>query len=365
VIVAAAPSPLWYLSRGTGAVTLVLLTATVVLGIAGTLRWRPGAGLPRFLVDGLHRNLSLLVVVLLAAHVLTAVLDPFAHLRALDAVVPLASSYRPLWLGLGALALDLLIALVMTSLVRARLGLRAWRAVHWLAYACWPVALLHGLGTGTDASTTWLQALAALCAGAVAAAVATRLVRSPGLSGARRAGGLGIVAATLAAAVAFAVQGPLQPGWARRAGTPVALLGSASSARSATAEASRAAAAKPVAVPFAASLAGRARERSIATGAELRILARIAVPGTPLRLDMRLLGRPLGAGGLAMSSSRVTLRPDGAAAAYRGRIVALQGGRVEARLTAPGVRPIRLRMALRIDASGAVAGTAGAQELVG
>ena len=165
MIVAAAPSPLWYLSRGTGAVTLVLLTATVVLGIAGTLRWRPAAGLPRFLVDGLHRNLSLLVVVLLAAHVLTAVLDPFAHLRAIDAVVPLASAYRPLWLGLGALALDLLIALVVTSLVRARLGLRAWRAVHWVAYACWPVALLHGLGTGTDASAPWLQALAALCVG--------------------------------------------------------------------------------------------------------------------------------------------------------------------------------------------------------
>ena len=87
--------------------------------------------------------------------------------------------------------------------------------------------------------------------------------------------------------------------------------------------------------------------------------------GAPLHLDMRLLGRPLASGGLEMSSSRVTLRPDGAAPSYRGRIVALQGGRVEARLTAPGVRPIRLRMALRIDASGAVAGTAGAQELVG
>ena len=357
MIVAAAPSPLWYLSRGTGAVTLVLLTATVVLGIAGTLRWRPTAGLPRFLVDGLHRNLSLLVVVLLAAHVLTAVLDPFAHLRALDAVVPLASAYRPLWLGLGALALDLLIALVVTSLVRARLGLRAWRAVHWVAYACWPVALLHGLGTGTDASTPWLQALAAFCAAAVAAAVATRLVRAPGLSHALRAGGLGIVAVTLAAGTAFAVRGPLKPGWARRAGTPVALLGSASRQTSATAAQRRTAAAGPGIVPFAASLAGRARERSI--------LARIAVPGAPLHLDMRLLGRPLGGGGLAMSSSRVTLRRDRAAPSYRGRIVGLQGGRVEARLTAPGARPIRLRMALRIDASGAVAGTAGAQELVG
>jgi ferric reductase like protein len=363
MIIAAAPSPLWYLSRGTGAITLVLLTGTVVLGIAGTLRWRPGAGVPRFLVDGLHRNLSLLVVVLLAAHVLTAVLDPFAHLRVVDAVVPLASSYRPLWLGFGALALDLLIALIVTSLVRARLGLRAWRAVHWIAYACWPVALLHGLGTGTDASAPWLQALTALCAGAVAITVAARLVRSPGPGVALRAGGLGALAATLAAGTAFAVQGPMRPGWARRAGTPVTLLGSAAPARRATATAP--APARTVTVPFAASLAGRARERPIATGAELRILARIAVPGAPLHLDMRLLGRPLGSGGLEMSSSRVTLRRDGAAPSYRGTIVALQGGRLEAHLAAPGVRPIRLRMALRIDPSGAVAGTAGAQELVG
>jgi hypothetical protein len=344
VILAAAPSPLWYLSRGTGAITLVLLTGTVVLGIAGTLRWRPGAGVPRFLVDGLHRNLSLLVVVLLSAHVLTAVLDPFAHLRPLDALVPLASSYRPLWLGFGALALDLLIALVVTSLVRARLG-------------------LHGLGTGTDASAPWLQALTAVCAGAVAITIAARLVRSPGPSVALRAGGLGVLAATLAVGTAFAVEGPMRPGWARRAGTPVALLGAAAPAHRTTATTT--ATARTVTVPFAASLAGHAREHRIATGAELRILARIAVPGAPLHLDMRLLGRPLGGGGLEMSSSRVTLRPDGAAASYRGQIVALQGGRVEAHLTAPGVRPIRLRMALRIDPSGAVAGTAGAQELVG
>jgi methionine sulfoxide reductase heme-binding subunit len=365
VILAAAPSPLWYLSRGTGAVTLVLLTATVVLGIAGTLRWRPAAGLPRFLVDGLHRNLSLLVVALLAAHVLTAVLDPFAHLRALDAVVPLASTYRPLWLGLGALALDLLIALVVTSLVRARLGLRAWRAVHWVAYACWPVALLHGLGTGTDASAPWLQALAALCVAAVAAAVTTRLVRSRGSSIALRAGGLGALAATLAAGTAFAVQGPMHPGWARRAGTPVALLGSSSGTRSDAAARHGSATTNRVTLPFTAALAGSARERRIPTGAELRILARIAVPGAPLHLDMRLLGRPLGGGTLEMHSSRVTLRPDGARSSYRGQIVTLNGGRLEARLTAPGARPIRLRMALRIDASGAVAGTAGGQELVG
>ena len=177
ILAAAGPSPLWYLSRGTGAITLVLLSATVLLGISGTLRWRPGMRTPRFVVDGLHRNVSLLVVVLLAAHILTAVLDPFAHLRVLDAVVPFASHYRPLWLGFGALAFDLLLALIVTSLLRARLGLRAWRAVHWAAYLCWPVAVLHGLGTGTDARSVWLQALTAVCVGAVVIALAARLLR--------------------------------------------------------------------------------------------------------------------------------------------------------------------------------------------
>ena len=150
------PVALWYLSRGTGAITLVLLSARVVLGIAEVLRWPP-AGTPRFVVDGLHRNVSLLVVVLLAAHVLTALLDPSRHLRSLDAVVPFASRYRPLWLGFGALAFDLLVALIVTSVLRARLG-----PARLAGGALGRVRLLAGrgaarLGTGTDARTAWLQ----------------------------------------------------------------------------------------------------------------------------------------------------------------------------------------------------------------
>jgi hypothetical protein len=133
------------------------------------------------------------------------------------------------------------------------------------------------------------------------------------------------------------------------------------------ASAPAAAAPRRPAFPFVASLDGRARHQatSAAGRAEIRILARIAVSGSPLRLDMRLFGRPLQGGGLQMSSSRVTLRSDGGARAYRGRIVALQGGRLEALLRRPGRRPVRLRMALRIGADGAVAGTAGAQEVSG
>jgi sulfoxide reductase heme-binding subunit YedZ len=224
IAAAAGPSPLWYLSRGTGAIALVLLSMTVVLGISGTLRWRPGMRTPRFVVDGLHRNVSLLVVVLLAAHVATSLLDPFAHLRVLDAVVPLASRYRPLWLGLGALAFDLLIALTVTSLLRARLGLRAWRAVHWAAYACWPVAVLHGLGTGTDARSAWLLLLTVACVAGVIAALAARLLRDWPARAGLRLGALALVAAAVGGTVAFTLQGPLKPGWARRAGTPPTLL---------------------------------------------------------------------------------------------------------------------------------------------
>ena len=140
---------MWYLSRGTGAVALVLLTATLALGIADVARWRSPRW-PRFVIDALHGTLSLAAVVLIAAHVVTSVLDPFAPLRLTDAVIPFEGRYRPLWVGLGALAFDLLLVVLVTSLLRRRIGVRAWRAVHWAAYACWPIALLHTLGSGSD-----------------------------------------------------------------------------------------------------------------------------------------------------------------------------------------------------------------------
>ena len=168
------PSAYWYLARGTGAVALVLLTASVVIGILGsvrvvTARW------PRFAIDAVHRDVSLLVIVVLVIHIVTSVLDGFAPITLLDGVIPFVSPYRPLWLGLGTLAFDLLVAIAVTSLVRRRLGYRAWRTVHWLAYASWPVAVLHGLGTGSDVKQWWMLALTVICIVAVLAAVWTRI----------------------------------------------------------------------------------------------------------------------------------------------------------------------------------------------
>ncbi len=165
---------LWYLGRGSGIVSMLMLTVVVALGIA--TRARQGLpGLPKFAVAAVHRNAGLLAVTFLFVHVVSLVLDPLAQLRLVDVVVPFLGSYRPMWLGLGTLALDFMVAIVVTSLLRARLGTRVWRAVHWLAYACWPVALLHGLNTGSDSGRLWSRALNGLCVVVVGAALAWRV----------------------------------------------------------------------------------------------------------------------------------------------------------------------------------------------
>jgi len=170
---------LWYASRATGVVALGLLTGTMVLGLMVAGRGRL-PGLPRFGVTSLHRSLSLLAVTFVAVHVLTAIADPYVTIGVAAAVVPFVSPYEPLWTGLGAVALDLTAALVVTSLARARLGRRAWRAVHWLAYATWPVAFAHGVGAAADLRGGVLLAFAILCVVFVVVAVTWRAARPTG-----------------------------------------------------------------------------------------------------------------------------------------------------------------------------------------
>ena len=166
-------SVLWYATRGAGIVSLLMITAVVVLGILAAIRWQIPSW-PRFLTTGLHRNLALLSIVFLAVHIVTAVVDPFTALGPIAALVPFASPYRRLWLGLGVVAMDLGIALIVTSLLRARLGQVAWRAVHWVAYAAWPMAMLHSIGTGSDTAALWMRLIYGASAATVLGAVAWR-----------------------------------------------------------------------------------------------------------------------------------------------------------------------------------------------
>jgi len=217
------PSVYWYLTRASGAVSLILLTASVVIGIAAIARLR-GPGMPRFVVDGIHRTASLLAVVFLVVHILTAVLDSFAPISLLNAVIPFTGSYRPLWLGLGAVAFDLLLAIAITSLIRLRMGQSTWRTIHWLAYAAWPVAVLHGFGTGSDVHRSWLLVINVACIAAVLVAVAGRVMIGWPENLRLRIGALGIAAAFALGLLVWLPGGPLGKGWARRSGTPASLL---------------------------------------------------------------------------------------------------------------------------------------------
>lgn len=168
---------LWALGRGTGVVALVMFTITVVLGIIAR-SGRSVGGLGRFGVAEVHRTAALTGVGLIAVHLASLLFDPYAQLKLVDLVFPFLGSYRPLWLGLGTVAVDLLLVVTGVSLLRNQVGPRVFKAVHWLTYVLWPVALLHGLGTGTDAGSLWMDAVAIACAGTVAAAVAWRLTPS-------------------------------------------------------------------------------------------------------------------------------------------------------------------------------------------
>jgi sulfoxide reductase heme-binding subunit YedZ len=207
---------LWYSARASGEVALLFLTTVVALGVMSALR-AGGRHVPRFVLAAMHRNLTLVGLGFLTVHIASTVLDSYAPIGLADAVVPFTSAYRPLWLGLGALAFDALAVLTVTSLLRTRIGLRWWRALHWAAYGCWTVALVHALGTGTDTRVSIVLLLTGVCCAVVLLAVAWRIIAA----GPRHRAGLGLAALIVAVAIAiWTVRGPLEPGWAKRSGTP-------------------------------------------------------------------------------------------------------------------------------------------------
>ncbi|MGZ4333422.1 MAG: ferric reductase-like transmembrane domain-containing protein [Gaiellaceae bacterium] len=342
---------LWYLTRGSGAVALLLLTAAVVLGILSSVGVRTDRW-PRFAVGKAHRNLTLLSIVFVVLHVVTTVADGYAPIGLKDALVPFASPYRPVWLGLGAVAFDLLLALVVTSYLRHRIGFRVWRGVHWLAYVSWPVALVHSFGTGSDARASWLYllGLGSLVSVTLAALVRAAATRAPGIP--RLAA---VVAAALVpiAVVAWYQQGPAKRGWAARAGTPGHLRASARLA-GAVGHVQLASAPSPP-HSFTSRLAGTIRNSQASDGrVSIVISLRLAgSPGGALRVDLR--GNPTG-GGVAMDASGVSFVPATTRAVYLGTVTALDGNAIGAQVRDAAGDRLNLTLVLSLDA-GAARGT--------
>jgi methionine sulfoxide reductase heme-binding subunit len=347
------PSALWYATRGAGATTTVLLTASVVLGIGEERGWR-SAATPRYAVAALHRTLSMLALAMLAIHILTTVLDPFPKIGVLAAFVPFATNYRPLWTGLGAVAADLLLALIVTSVLRHRLGFRAWRNVHWTAYACWPVAILHGLGAGSDAKATWMLVLTLGSVAAVVAALVARVARA-GTSAPARVWATSSVTVGVIALAVWLPQGPLANGWAKRAGTPASVLAAFNPKASATRHVTKAPA-DPFAHAFSASFEGPLREGTSPSGMAV-VDMRLRLQGRPDGiLRIRLGGSALPNGGLQMERSAVTLGPVGSPGEYQGKVQLLDNTLLRAEVGSAKGRALRLRVNLAVG-SDSVSGT--------
>jgi Ferric reductase like transmembrane component len=340
---------LWYLTRSTGLVTMVLLTASVTLGIVEINRWS-NRRWPRFVTAALHKNVSLLVTVFLAVHIVAAVTDSFAPIGWIDVFVPFTSTYRPIWLGLGAVATDLLIAIIITSLVRERLGYRAFRIVHWTAYACWPVSLVHGLGTGTDTRPVWGMAVYLVSLAVVVGAVWWRLATGWSTDSYRRRGVA--IAASVAGPIliaGFLVAGPLRSGWARRAGTPAALLGAARS--TATVSSSS------FAAPFSDNLVGSISQTAPDGNGQsvVTITASLRGPATGV-LHVTLQGPAASTGGVQMTSSSVAVGPVGQPNLYQGQVSGLNGGSLQLTLHDTGGHSLTALANLQIDQSNRVTG---------
>lgn len=350
-MIAAGSQAFWFLTRGTGVVSLLLLTGVVVLGVSGAVGWKSKRW-PRFVTQGLHRNLSLLAVVFISVHIVTSVIDAFSPIRWLDAVVPFASAYRPVWLGLGAVAFDLLIALVVTSLLRVWLGYRSWRAVHWLAYACWPVSVVHGLGTGSDTRAVWMLVIDAFAIGAVMGAVAWRVGRLRPVRVMPRLAAAGASVAATAGVALWLFAGPLQPGWASAAGTPVSLLHGGKTLSAGVG--STGASIVPLAFPAKADLTGTTQETNTDGVVTLDVQATVSGP-TPLDIEIGLRGRSNGSS-LAVNEGAIRLGAAEDPARYQGR-VAIDNGLIRARLSDGAGSVVDVTISLQIvDQAGTTQG---------
>ncbi len=173
-------SLLWYVARGSGIVAFILLTLSVALGITMNRRWY-STNWPRMVVDAMHRWFTITFFSFTVIHVATIMLDPFAHVSLMNAVIPFSGGYRPFWMSLGVIAIELGLAIGASVWIRRWIGYRAWHILHGLAYPIYGLTLLHGLGTGTDTGTPWMGAVYGSSVVLIVLAITWRLAPTPRL----------------------------------------------------------------------------------------------------------------------------------------------------------------------------------------
>lgn len=164
----------WDAERAAGFIAYALLWLSVVTGMALFLRIRPGGGPLTGMLE-IHRVSSALGIAFTAAHVAGLLADPVVHFSLIDVVVPLASDYRPLQVGLGTLAMELALIVLLSTAGAAWIPYQVWRKLHYVSFPCWLLALIHGVTAGSDSAAPAVMTLYAGTAGVVAAMASVRL----------------------------------------------------------------------------------------------------------------------------------------------------------------------------------------------
>jgi sulfoxide reductase heme-binding subunit YedZ len=167
----------WLLARASGLTAYALLTASVLAGLV--LKSRPFASLKPAAVTDTHRFLALLGLGTIGLHGTTLLLDRTIQLTPAALVVPGASPYRPVAVGIGVLAAEVMLVVYASFALRRRIGSRNWRRLHWATYAIFAAATAHGLAAGTDTAAPWVFAFYLAAVGSVAGAVTWRTLATP------------------------------------------------------------------------------------------------------------------------------------------------------------------------------------------
>ena len=172
----------WDVARAGGMVAYVLLTLSMVLGLALSVRWQRPLW-PRLLTNELHSFVTLLSLVFIGVHVAAVWLDPFTRFGWRDIFVPMASSSRTVWMTIGIVGAYLMLAVWISSQLRARIGHALWRRLHGLTFAVYLLSTVHGLWTGTDSKHVWALELYTASIVLVGALLINRLLTPIGARG--------------------------------------------------------------------------------------------------------------------------------------------------------------------------------------
>lgn len=328
---------LWYTSRATGVIALILLGTVVTLGILTASKSTP-IGIGKFIGPDLHRRLSISTLVFLVAHIVSAILDPFVTVGLGASLIPFAAKYRPLWVGLGTVSFDLLLVIVATSVVRHRFNHGIWKKIHYLSWVVVTLVLFHALGTGSDAHIKIVEAIYVLFVLAMGGAGIYRAYREYGLAKGQKVIASASLVLVPVALLGWAVNGPLKAGWAKSAKgysifptTTVAVASGTSSNSSASATVSTGPA---VVLPITnAAISGTMTQTQTSSGVVVLVL-RGSVANSVDYVEIQLNGVVQG-GALALESSTAFLGTKTTPNTYTGTVTQANGAALTLSLRGP------------------------------